>query len=102
MTAPAEQKKPEPKTNNNKKRPSALKRNLQSQKRRQRNRSLQASILTAIRGFESSLAQKQAPEAVKEKLNLVYSLVDKAVKKGVYKPQKAARTKSRLTARSAR
>ena len=89
MAAPAEQKKPESKKA---KRPSALKRDLQSQKRRSRNR--------AIRGFETSLAQKQAPEVVKEKLNRVYSLMDKAVKKGVYKAQKAARTKSRLSHRS--
>lgn len=96
MTAPAQQKPTQKKT----KRPSALKRILQSQKRRQRNRSLQASILTAIRKFEASLAQKEDLSAAKENLNLVYSLVDKAVNKGVYKPQKAARTKSRLSTKT--
>lgn len=81
--------------------PSALKRDIQSEKRRLRNRSYRSSVLTAIRGFETSLAQKEAPEAVKAKLNTVYSLMDKGVKKGIYKSNKAARTKSRLTARFA-
>lgn len=94
--APAEKKK-EGKT----KRPSALKRDLQNQKRRLRNRSFQASVLTAVRSLESSLNQKESPDAVKQKLNKIYSLMDKGVKKGIYKPQKAARTKSRLSTRCA-
>ncbi|PIS02263.1 MAG: 30S ribosomal protein S20 [Chlamydiae bacterium CG10_big_fil_rev_8_21_14_0_10_42_34] len=84
------------------KKPSALKRNLQSEKKRLRNRSYRASVLTSIRAFESSLNQKEAPEAIKTKLNTIYSLMDKGVKKGVYKPQKAARTKARLTARTSK
>lgn len=83
------------------KKPSALKRDIQSEKRRLRNRSYRSGVLTAIRGFETSVAQKDAPEAVKAKLNTVYSLMDKGVKKGIYKSNKAARTKSRLTARFA-
>jgi len=79
--------------------PSALKRKLQSDKRRARNRSYKASVLTSIRAFEGSLKEKEAPEATKSKLNKIYSLMDKGVKRGVYKPQKAARTKARLTAR---
>lgn len=84
------------------KKPSAVKRNLQSEKRRLRNRSYRASVLTSIRSLESSLEQKEAPEAVKTKLNAIYSMMDKGVKRGVFKPQKAARTKSRLTARCAK
>lgn len=91
----AEKKKDEGKT----RQPSALKRDLQGEKRRLRNRSYRASVLTSIRALESSLAQKEAPEALKTKLNAIYSLMDKGVKRGVFKPQKAARTKSRLTAR---
>ncbi len=83
------------------KRPSAQKRNIQSEKRRPRNRAHRAGLLTAIRAFESSLSGKEAAENVKAKLNAIYSLMDKGVKKGIYKPQKAARTKSRLTARLA-
>lgn len=91
----AEKKKEEGAT----RQPSALKRDLQSEKRRLRNRSYRASVLTSIRSLESSLNQKEAPEALKTKLNEIYSLMDKGVKRGVFKPQKAARTKSRLTAR---
>lgn len=82
-----------------KRKPSALKRDQQSEKRRLRNRSYRASVLTSIRSLESSINQKEPAESIKSKLNLIYSLMDKGVKRGVYKAQKAARTKSRLTAR---
>lgn len=82
--------------------PSALKRDLQSEKRRLRNRSYRASVLTSIRALESSLNQKEPMETIKTKLNAIYSLMDKGVKRGVYKKEKAARTKSRLTARCAK
>lgn len=91
----AEDKKVEAKV----KKPSALKRDLQNEKTRLRNRSYRASVLTSIRTLESSLTQKDAPEAVKTKLNAIYSLMDKGVKSGIFKPNKAARTKARLTAR---
>lgn len=93
--APAEKKKTEGKT----KKPSALKRDLQNEKKRLKNRSFRSTVLTSIRNLESSISQKEAPETIKTKLNAIYSLVDKGVKRGVLKPQKAARTKSRLTAR---
>ncbi len=79
--------------------PSARKRDLQNEKRRLRNRSYRASVLTSIRSLESSLNQKEALDVIKTKLNAIYSLMDKGVKRGVYKSQKAARTKSRLAAR---
>lgn len=91
----AEKKKAEGKT----RQPSALKRDLQSEKRRLRNRSYRASVLTSIRTLEGSISQKEAPEIVKTKLSAIYSMMDKGVKRGVYPPQKAARTKSRLAAR---
>jgi small subunit ribosomal protein S20 len=93
--SPAEKKKGEGK----KRQPSALKRDLQNEKRRLRKRSYRASVLTAVRSLEVSLNQKEAPEAIKVKLNGLYSLMDKGVKRGVYNAQKAARTKSRLAAR---
>ncbi|MBF8262973.1 MAG: rpsT [Parachlamydiales bacterium] len=89
----------EKKKDENARQPSALKRDIQSEKRRLRNRSFTSSVLTAIRSFESSLEKKEAPESIREKLNTVYGLMDKGVKKGVYKRNKAARTKSRMTAR---
>lgn len=82
------------------KRPSALKRNLQSQKRRLANRSFKSSVLTAVRGFEVALSQKEEPSSLQKKLSEVYSLMDKGVKKGVYKRNKAARIKSRLSLRT--
>jgi small subunit ribosomal protein S20 len=81
------------------KRPSALKNDLQNEQRRLRNRSYRATVHTAIRSFENSLAQKEASEAIQSKLNLICSLMDKGVKKGVFKQNKASRTKSRFTAR---
>jgi small subunit ribosomal protein S20 len=93
--APADKKKSEAKT----RQPSALKRDLQNEKRRLRNRSYRASVLTSIRALEATLSKKESAEAVKEKLNTIYSMMDKGVKRGVFKPQKAARTKSRLAAR---
>jgi small subunit ribosomal protein S20 len=91
-------KKKEAKT----KKPSALKRDGQNEKNRIRNRSYRASVLTSIRSLESSIAQHDAPEIVKNKLNDIYSIMDKGVKKGIFKPQKASRTKSRLAARCAK
>ncbi len=83
------------------KKPTALKRDIQNEKRRLRNRSYRSSVLTAIRGFESALTKKEEPEAVKAKLSEVYSLMDKGVKRGIFKANKAARTKSRMNARFA-
>ncbi len=98
----AEAKAGDKKTEAKQKRPSALKRDLQNEKRRLANRSYRAKVLTAIRGFEQAIAQKEEAEAVKSKLNTIFSLMDKGVKKGIYKTSKAARTKSRLTARTAK
>jgi small subunit ribosomal protein S20 len=96
----AEAKKQEKKKDENARQPSALKRDIQSEKRRLRNRSYRSSVLTAIRSFETSLEKKEAPASINAKLQTVYSIMDQGVKKGVYKPNKAARTKSRLTLRT--
>lgn len=101
----AEEKAPEKKAEKKEtktRKPSALKRDIQGEKRRMRNKSYRASVLTSIRALESSLNQKESLETIKTRLNAIYSLMDKGVKRGVYKPQKAARTKSRLTARCAK
>jgi small subunit ribosomal protein S20 len=95
MANDASEKKKEPKA----KKSSALKRAIQGEKNRLRNRSHRAALLTAIRDFEGSLSKKDAVEQVRGKLNKVYSLMDKGVKKGVFPLNKAARTKSRLHAR---
>lgn len=82
-----------------KRRPSALKRDLQNEKRRLRNRSHKSEVLTAIRSVTASLSNKESTEQTNQKLSTLYSLMDKGVKKGVFKANKAARTKSRLAAR---
>ncbi len=81
------------------KRPSALKRDMQNEKRRLSNRSHRAQVLTAIRALSASVSSKDSTDVAQKKLNAIYSLMDKGVKRGVFKPNKAARTKSRLTAR---
>lgn len=81
------------------KRPTALKRDIQNEKRRLRNKSFKSQVRTTIRHFEE-LLPKGEKTAIQEKLTEVYSLMDKGVKKGVFKLNKASRTKSRLTARA--
>jgi small subunit ribosomal protein S20 len=80
--------------------PSALKRNIQGEKRRLRNRSFRSGALRAIHSFESSLSKKEASQDVQAKLQAVCSIMDRGVKKGIYKPNKASRTKSRLALRA--
>jgi small subunit ribosomal protein S20 len=75
--------------------PSALKREAQNLQRNARNRSFKAKVTTAVRSFKESLTQKDAP-ALKTKLNAIFSLMDKGVKKGIFKLNKANRVKSRL------
>lgn len=79
------------------KQPSALKRDIQHAKRRVRNRTFKATMRTTIRKFEESLQQGDA-DLSKKSLNEVYSIVDKGVKYGAIKLNKASRTKARLTA----
>lgn len=81
-------------------RPQALKRDLQHEKSRLRNREFKSSVRTAIRSFDETL-EKGDKALAKEKLNEVYSIMDKGVKRGVLKLNKASRTKARLAARAA-
>ncbi|MGH2612197.1 MAG: 30S ribosomal protein S20 [Rhabdochlamydiaceae bacterium] len=77
---------------------SAKKRDKQGAKRRVNNRGFKATVRTAIRSYEESLAGNDKA-AMKKGLDQVYSLMDKGVKTGRYKNNKAARTKSRLSSR---
>ncbi len=76
-------------------RPSAKKRDIQGAKRNLRNKSFKSKVTTALREFKSSVTAGSAQEST-QKLNEVYSLMDKGVKIGVYKINKASRVKSRL------
>ncbi len=82
--AEQEEKKKKPK------RASALKREIQHNKKKERNKAVKSEIRTTLRTFKEK----------KEDLPGIYSLLDKGVKKGVIKQNKAARLKSRLAALS--
>jgi len=77
------------------KKPTALKRDIQSEKRRQHNRQFRACVKTAMKALESAVKSNEQ-ETKKEKLNEVFSLMDKGVKTGVFTKNKANRTKSRI------
>jgi small subunit ribosomal protein S20 len=79
-------------------RPTAQKRDIQAEKSRLRNKSFKASVKTAIRHFEDAIEAGDA-EATKQRLNDVYSMMDKGAQRGVFKLNKASRTKARMTAR---
>lgn len=81
------------------KRPTAIKRDLQSKKRRFINKTYKSRVRTAIRALEDSLAKGDVQE-VTLKLNAAYSILDKCAKTGVFKINKVSRTKSRLAART--
>lgn len=80
------------------KRPTAQKRELRNEKMRLINKSFKSNVRTTMRSFEEAL--KGGDQIRKQTtLNEMYSAMDLGVKKGVYKPNKAARIKSRLTKR---
>jgi len=74
---------------------SAEKRNRQNEKRRLRNKSYKTQVKTAQKFFLDALEADSTEQAAK-KLQEVESLVDKAVKKGVFHKNAADRKKSRL------
>lgn len=80
------------------KRPTAKKRDMQNAKRRLHNRSFKSRVKTAVRSFEKEVAEKNEPKA-KALLSSVFSLIDKGVKMGIYKLNKASRLKSKFTGR---
>ena len=82
-----------------KKTPSAKKRDIQSEKRRLQNKIFKSKVRTAIRNFEQAVVKN---EGVNESLATVYSMMDKGVKKGVFKKNKSSRVKSRLVAKAAK
>jgi small subunit ribosomal protein S20 len=68
---------------------SARKRMRQAEKRRLRNKSYKSYIKTVTKKFEL----EKDPERKKELLNLLYSVLDKAVSKGILHRNTAARKK---------
>jgi small subunit ribosomal protein S20 len=84
----AEEKKAEKEVK--KRRPQAQKRDIQNERKAIANRAYRSEVNTAIRSFKSG---------DKKQLGTIFSLVDKGVKTGVIKSNKANRIKSRLTAK---
>ncbi len=80
--------------------PTALKRDLQNERKRIRNRSFKAGVRTVIRGLEDTIKAGDAA-TTQENLNKAYSALDKAAKRGVFSKNKANRSKARLAARAA-
>ena len=81
-----------------KKIPTAKKRDIQNAKIRNHNRTLRSRVGTTIRAFEKMAADKDMDSA-KAQLKLVYTLIDKGVKKGLYQLNKASRIKSKCASR---
>lgn len=77
-------------------RPQAEKRVLQDQRRAAQNKAFKSRVKTAVKKLKEAIKAGQ-PEQAKEHLGEVYSLADKGLKRGVFKANKAARIKSRLS-----
>ena len=75
---------------------SAVKRNLQNQKRRMRNRAVKTRIKGIVKQI-GLLGKDGDASTAADELNLAQSVIDKAAKKGVLHPRTAARKISRLT-----
>jgi small subunit ribosomal protein S20 len=78
--------------------PSALKRERQAKKRRDRNRGTLSSVRTAVKKVQAALSEKNA-ELVKTTFKEATSSLDGAAGKGVLPQKRASRKISRLAAR---
>ncbi len=84
----------EEKKTQKKKTPTAAKRALQDKKKQHVNRVFKSRIRTALRSFQENVKAKNE-ELLTKDLNNIYAMVDKAVKKHIFKANKAQRIKSR-------
>lgn len=83
------------------KRPTAEKRDITNEKKRMGNRMFKSQVRTAIKDFEAALSTGETKEA-EGAINQVYSMMDRGVKRGVFKQNKANRLKSRAKAKVAK
>ena len=74
---------------------SAIKRQKQSEKRRLRNKMIKSRIKTWARKVREAVTEKKTEVALKN-FEEFKSLIDRAVSKGVYHKNNAARKKSRM------
>ena len=82
------------------KRPTAQKRMIQNAKRRDIARRFKSKVRTALKSFLKAVTEKNSAVA-QESLQEVYSMADKAVKRGIFKKNKANRIKARYAAKAA-
>ena len=75
---------------------SAKKRVLVSERNRLRNVAIKTGIKTAVKKVYDAIKSEAAEEKILDALNSAYSLIDRAVSKGVMHKNTAARRKSRL------
>ncbi len=68
----------------------------QSEKRRLRNRMIKSKAKTLVKDFQALVGEKKKEEA-KAKLVEISAFLDKAVSKGIYHRNTAARKKSRMS-----
>ena len=78
------------------KRPTALKRRIQDDKRQMQNKSFKSKVKTAMKRLESA-SKAGNKESLPKELNECFSLIDKSVNKGIYKQNKANREKAKAT-----
>ncbi|MCG8569395.1 MAG: 30S ribosomal protein S20 [Spirochaetes bacterium] len=78
---------------------SVLKRERQNKVRRLRNRIMKSKVHTAFKNLLDAI-QKKDRENTDKCLKAYYSVVDKAVKKGIFHKNKGARIKSNATVRA--
>ena len=76
---------------------SSIKDIVRSEKRRQRNKSIRTGVRTHIRKFREAVAAGDE-KLMQETFKAAQSKIDRAVTKGVLKPNTGARYKSRLAA----
>ncbi len=81
------------------KKPTALKRDIQNSKKNLRNKAFKTKVKTALNILKKGIVDKDSKENLQPKLNAVYSLFDKGVKKGIFKKNRAARFKQTYSAR---
>ncbi|MDN3504537.1 MAG: 30S ribosomal protein S20 [Rhabdochlamydiaceae bacterium] len=75
------------------KKPTALKRKLQSDKKNLLNRAFKSKVKTSLKKLKT-FHESGEKENLALEVNAVTSLMDKGVKKGIYKKAKASRVKS--------
>jgi len=75
---------------------SAKKRVDVTERNRLRNIAIKSGVKTAVKKVYDAIKSNSGEEIIKEAVNKVYSLIDKAVSKGVMHKNTAARKKSRI------